>query len=86
MVLCSLIMGSKKENVKKKVWFADDVKQPFMAGMMCTINGNMFSPSLKIPVWGTQVHHVISPKMIQVCMMSSTSMSQSKIAPILCLL
>ena len=31
-----------KESKKKKVWFAEDVKQPSEAGMMCTINGNTF--------------------------------------------
>ena len=41
MMLCSLMMDSKKENAKKKVWFVDDVKQPSKAGMMCSINGNM---------------------------------------------
>ena len=42
MVLCSFSMESKKENVKKNVWFMDDVKQSSEAGMMCTINGDMF--------------------------------------------
>ena len=41
MVLCLLTM-KKKENVKKKVQFRDDVKQPTEAGMMCTINGDTF--------------------------------------------
>ena len=40
-MLCSLTRDSKKENVeKKKVWFAEDVKQLSKAGMMCTIDGN----------------------------------------------
>ena len=42
MVLCLFTMESKKENVKEKVWFVGDVKQPSEAGMMCTVDGNMF--------------------------------------------
>ena len=42
-VLCLLMSESKtKENEKKKVWFAEDVKQLSEAGMICTINGNTF--------------------------------------------
>ena len=57
----------KKENVKKKVCVMDDVKQPSKAGMMCS-----FTSSIKIPGSETQVHHVISPKTILVCIMSMT--------------
>ena len=35
-------MENKKENVKKKVCFTEDVKQPSEAGIMCAINGNTF--------------------------------------------
>ena len=40
LVLCLLTMKNKKENAKKKVWFMEDVKRPFKAGMMCTIHGD----------------------------------------------
>ena len=30
---------NKKEKVKKKVWFAENVKLPAEAGMLCTIDG-----------------------------------------------
>ena len=36
------MMESKKESVKKNVWFAEDVKQPSDAGMMCKIDGDTF--------------------------------------------
>ena len=50
LVLCSLMRESKKENVKKKkVQFAEDVKQLSEAGMMCTIDGNTFFCSQRIP-------------------------------------
>ena len=29
-----------KEKVKKKVWFAENVKMPMEASMLCTINGD----------------------------------------------
>ena len=32
----------KLKNVKKKVLFAEGIKQPSEAGMMCTINGDTF--------------------------------------------
>ena len=32
----------KKENVKKKAWFAEDIKKPMEAGMMGTIDGDTF--------------------------------------------
>ena len=41
-MLCSLTMEIKKENVKKKVRFMKDVKQPSEAGMMCTIERDTF--------------------------------------------
>ena len=42
-MLCSLTSECRtKKNEKKKVRFVDDIKQPFEAGMMCTINGNTF--------------------------------------------
>ena len=40
LVLCLLMMENKKENVKKEVWFTEDLKQPSETGMMCTINGD----------------------------------------------
>ena len=42
MVMCLLASESKKECKKKKVSFTKDVKQPFEAGMMCTIGGDIF--------------------------------------------
>ena len=42
MVLCLLMIESKKECVKKKVRFTEYVKQLLEAHMMCTINGDMF--------------------------------------------
>ena len=38
VVLCLLTMEIKKEDVKKKVWFTEDVKKPMEAGKICTIN------------------------------------------------
>ena len=35
-------MENKKKNVRKTVWFTEDVKQPSEAGMMCTIDGDTF--------------------------------------------
>ena len=84
MVLCSLITENKKENAKKKVWFAEDVKQPSKAGMMCSIDGDTFFHLPRIPGSKTQVHHVISPMTILAYMTSPTSMSPSKVAPVLC--
>ena len=40
MVLCSLMSENKKEC--KKVRFAEDVKQPSEAGIMCTIDGDTY--------------------------------------------
>ena len=37
MQCCVLMMENEKESVKKKGWFAEDVKQLSEAGMMCTI-------------------------------------------------
>ena len=42
VVLCLLMMACRRVSVKKKVWFAEDVKQPSKAGMMCTINVDSF--------------------------------------------
>ena len=42
LVLQLLRMEMKKENVKKKVWFLERVKQPSEAGMMCTIERDTF--------------------------------------------
>ena len=42
LVLCSLTTEIKKEKVKKKVWFAEEVKQPSKVGMMCTIHADTF--------------------------------------------
>ena len=33
-------MDNKKENVKNKVWFAEDVKKSMVASIMCTIEGD----------------------------------------------
>ena len=41
VVLCLLMTENKKENVKK-VQFAEDVKQPSEAGMICTIHSDTF--------------------------------------------
>ena len=46
LLLCSLTSECKTEKIKKKkVRFAEDVKQPSKAGMMFTIDGNTFFPS-----------------------------------------
>ena len=42
IVSCLLTTKDKKDNVKKKVWYLEVVKQPSEAGMMCFINGDMF--------------------------------------------
>ena len=42
VVLCLPTTENKKEIVKKKGWFMEDVKQPSKAGMMCTIGGVTF--------------------------------------------
>ena len=38
----SMFADKKKENVKKKVKFTKDLKQPSKAVMMCTIGGDTF--------------------------------------------
>ena len=86
MVMCWLTGENKKECKNKKVWFTEDVKQPFEAGMMCTIDGDTFFYSQRIPGSDTQVHYAISPTIILAYMTSLTSMSQSKVALILSLL
>ena len=43
LVLCSLVSDDRtKENKKEIVLFAEDVKQPMEADMMCKIDGNIF--------------------------------------------
>ena len=42
LVPCLLTLKHKKENVKKKLWFVEDVKQPSDACVMCSINGDTF--------------------------------------------
>ena len=42
LVSCLLMMENKKENVKKRVWLAEDFKQPSEADMMCNIDGDTF--------------------------------------------
>ena len=37
-----LAMGLKKENVKEKDQFMEDIKQPLVAGIMCTIDRGTF--------------------------------------------
>ena len=77
---------SKKESKKKNVWFVEDVKQPLKAGMMCTIEGDTFFHSQRIPGLETQVHHVISPMTTLAYMTSLTLTRPSKVALVLCLL
>ena len=36
------MMEMKKENVKKKVWFMEDIKQLSEASMMCAVNVDTF--------------------------------------------
>ena len=84
LVLCLLINESKKEIKQKIVWFAEDVEQPLEACMMCTINGDTFFCSQRIPRLETQVHHVISPTMTLAYMMSPTLMSPSNVASVSC--
>ena len=64
MMLYLLSKENEKESTKKKVWFTEDVKQPSEAGMMCTIDGDTFLCSQRIPGLKTQVHHAISPTTI----------------------
>ena len=71
-VLCILKMEIKKENVKMKVWFTEDVKQPLEAGMMCTIKGGTFH-SFTNNRWirdSGASYHITT--MIPVCSMSLT--------------
>ena len=42
MVLCSSTTENKKESVKKKIPFVENMKQPSEAGMMSTIDGDTF--------------------------------------------
>ena len=86
IVLCSLTKENKKDNTKKKVLFMEDVKQPSEADMMCTIDGDSFFCSQRIPGLETQVHHAISPMTILAYMTSLTLTSPSKVAPVLYLL
>ena len=53
---------------------------------MCTIKGDIFFCSQRIPGSETQAHHVISPTMILAYMISPTLTSLSKVALVLCLL
>ena len=50
---------NEKEKVKKKVWFAENVKLPMEAGMLCTIDGDTFYLFMK-STWigdsGTLLH------------------------------
>ena len=73
-----------KENKEKKVPFAEDVKQPSEAGMMCIIDGNTFFCSQRICGSEIWVHHAKSPTRILASMMSPTLTNQSKVAPVLC--
>ena len=59
MVLDLLKNESIKQCKNKKVWFAEDVKQPLEAGLMCTIDGDTFFCSQQIPGSETQVNHAI---------------------------
>ena len=43
LVLCLLTIEIKKENLKKKIQFVEDIEHPTEACMMCTINGDTFS-------------------------------------------
>ena len=63
LVVCSLSMENEKENAKKKVWFAEDVKQHSEAGMMCTIDGDTFFHSQKTHGLETLVHQFTSQMM-----------------------
>ena len=86
LVLCPLMSESKKEIEKKKVRFTENGKQPLEAGMMCTIDGDTFFCSWRIPGPETQEHHVISSTMPLAYMTSPTSICPSKATPVLCLL
>ena len=83
LVLCLLMSESKKECKNTKVWFAEEVKQPLEAGMMCTIDGDTFSLFTKNTWIGDSG---ASSMTILAYMTSPTSMSQTKVAPMLCLL
>ena len=39
LILCSLMLENEKEKVKQKVWFKENVKLHWEAGMLCTIDG-----------------------------------------------
>ena len=51
-------MENKKENIKKKTLFVEDVKLPSEAGMMCTINGDtfLFTKNIWIGDFGVSCH------------------------------
>ena len=75
-VLCFLRSENKtKENETKKFRFAEDVVLPTEAGMICTINGNNFFHSQRIPGLEIRVHHAISLMTILAFMTSLTSMN-----------
>ena len=72
MVLCLLTTEIKKENVKNKVLFVENVKKPTMGCMMFTNDGDTFF------VHKEHMDHVTSQTMLPVCLMSLTSLSQFK--------
>ena len=84
LVLCSLMSECKTKRIEKKVWFAEDVKQPTEAVMMCTINSDTSFCLQRIPGSEILVHHAILPTMMKVCMTSLTLTNQSQVALVLC--
>ena len=58
------MMDIEKENVKKEVWFAEDVEKLLGAGMMCTIDRDTFFSLQRMHGLETLVHGVLSQTMI----------------------
>ena len=74
----------KKRKIKKKVQFADNVKMPKKASMLCTIDGNTFFHSQRTHGLDSQEHSVTSQIMIPVSSMSLAPTSQFMEAPGTC--
>ena len=60
LVICLLTMVIKKETIKKKVWFAEGIKKPMEAGMICTIDVDTFfahKEHMDWRLWCIMSHH-----------------------------
>ena len=63
------MLENKKEKVKKKVSFMENVKMPTEAGMLCTIDRETFHMFSKTHGLEIPVCHAILPIMIPVLLM-----------------